>query len=188
MESQEEIAAAAARIIREKSAGGQLVQCEEILVEFKGQGLLESDVDDDDSLVQSAIRAAIVENDDLKEISGLNAVPYYYSSQSLSATYAGILLHKEEGDPELITHVVRENSAIYPRPVPLDIFGESPFDLTQEEILECLDKMAENKAYQDIARTTTSIGTVFLYSNRHLEPDYASVLAEWLDVGQMNNP
>jgi hypothetical protein len=72
--------------------------------------------------------------------------------------------------------------------VPLDIFRESPFDLTQEEILDCLKKMAEQGEYQDITQTTTSIGTIFLYSTQHLEPDYASSLAEWLDVGQANNP
>jgi hypothetical protein len=29
---------------------------------------------------------------------------------------------------------------------------------------------------------------VFLYSTRHLDPDHASMLAEWLDVGQYRNP
>jgi hypothetical protein len=48
--------------------------------------------------------------------------------------------------------------------------------------------MDGQEEYEDIARTTTSIGTVYLYSTRHLEPDYASTLAEWLDVGQANNP
>jgi hypothetical protein len=105
---------------------------------------------------------------------------------SLSETYAGILIRKEESS--FIAEIVRENSAIYPRPVPLDFFRESPFDLTQEEILDFLGKMGEQGEYQDIALTTTSIGTVFLYSSRHLNPDYASTLAEWFDVGQINNP
>jgi len=29
---------------------------------------------------------------------------------------------------------------------------------------------------------------VFLYSTRHLETDHAAMLAEWLDVGQFENP
>ena len=51
-----------------------------------------------------------------------------------------------------------------------------------------LEKMGAQGEYEDIARTTTSVGTVYLYSRRHLEPDYAFTLAEWLDVGQVNNP
>jgi hypothetical protein len=31
---------------------------------------------------------------------------------------------------------------------------------------------------------TTSIGTVFLFSTLYLEPDYATFLAEWVDVEQ----
>jgi hypothetical protein len=65
---------------------------------------------------------------------------------------------------------------------------EPPFDLTQVEILECLRKMAEEGEFQDISQTTTSIGTTFLYSNQHLDSSYASMLAEWFDVGQANNP
>jgi hypothetical protein len=48
--------------------------------------------------------------------------------------------------------------------------------------------MAGAKEYQDIAQTTSSIGTVFLFSRLHLEPDYASMLAEWIDVGQSKSP
>jgi hypothetical protein len=48
--------------------------------------------------------------------------------------------------------------------------------------------MGEQEEFQDIALATTSMGRVYLYSTHHLEPDYASTLAEWLDVGQANNP
>jgi len=48
--------------------------------------------------------------------------------------------------------------------------------------------MGEQREYQDIAQTVTSIGTPFLFSTRHLDPDHASALAEWQDVGQVNNP
>jgi len=48
--------------------------------------------------------------------------------------------------------------------------------------------MARQDAFKDIQQTTSSIGTAFLYSTIHLDPDYASMLAEWLDVGQASNP
>jgi hypothetical protein len=35
---------------------------------------------------------------------------------------------------------------------------------------------------------STSAGHVFLYSSRYLERDYALMLAEWVDVGQFENP
>jgi hypothetical protein len=182
----EEIRLTIARIIREKSEAGQLVQFEELLTELAGQGLPASEVAYQRSHFKDVIRQMISENEDIKEISNRNQIPHYYSSRSLSETYAGILVRKEENS--LIAEVVRENSAIYPRPVPVNIFREPPFDLTQEEILDCLEKMGKQGEYQDIAQTTTSIGTVFLYSNQHLDPHYASTLAEWLDVGQANNP
>jgi hypothetical protein len=57
-----------------------------------------------------------------------------------------------------------------------------------EEILACLRQMADREEYGDIQQATTSIGTVFVYSTLHLDRDYAAMLAEWLDVGQFNNP
>ena len=182
MEQEEVICLVAANIIRKKSESEQLTLPEEILTELIGQGLPKSQEGED------ILKRVVEKHEDIRKISGPSGILRYYSMESLSETYAKLLIQKE-GDPlSLMAEIVRENSATYPRPVPIEMFRDSPFDLTQEEILECLKKMAEQKEYQDIARTTTSIGTIFLYSTRHLEPDYASSLAEWLDVGQANNP
>lgn len=188
MEQREEISRKIAQIIREKSEAGKLTQCQEIWTELVEQGLVEPGVADEKSHFEAILGEVVEENGDLREISAGNGTPYYYSTRSLSETYAAILARKEEGPLHVIAQVVRENSKIYPRPVPMDIFNGPPFDLTQEEILNCLEEMSEQGEYRDIARTTTSIGTIFLYSSRHLEPDYAFTLAEWLDVGQVNNP
>jgi hypothetical protein len=48
--------------------------------------------------------------------------------------------------------------------------------------------MSAQDEYRDIEPTTTSTSRVFLYSTLHLEPEHASMLAEWFDVGQSNNP
>lgn len=48
--------------------------------------------------------------------------------------------------------------------------------------------MTGQAGYGDIAQIRTSVGTVFLYSASYLDPAHASMLAEWLDVGQFNNP
>lgn len=177
MEQQEIISLAATNVIRKRSEKGHLVQFEEMLAELKRQDLLKAEIADQRSYLRAVLEQAFEENEDLKEISDKDETPHYYSTQSLSEIYARILILREENPLLLLAQIIRENSAIYPRPVPLDIFRESPFDLTPEEISECLKNMREAKEYQDIAQTTTSIGTIFLYSNWHLEPDYASMLA-----------
>jgi hypothetical protein len=188
MEQPEQLTQTIARIIRERSETGRLTQSEEIWTELVRRGLLRSGAADDLADFVEILGKVAQENEDLREISTRAGISYYYSTLTLSETYAKILVGNEEGPLSVIAQVVRENSESYPRPVPLDLFRGSPFDLTQEEILDCLEEMAARGEFQDIARTTTSVGTVFLYSSRYLEPDYAFTLAEWVDVGQVNNP
>jgi len=179
----------ATRIIREKSKEGRFVLTEEVLSELLNRGVLESEKEGDRfSEASSILEEALNRNEDLQERKGKDGLSRYYSSLAMSEAYATLLTRKEEDLLLMMAEIIRENSAIYPRPVPLDLFMGSPFDLTQEQIFECLKKMEQQAEYQDIAQTTTSIGTIFLYSNRHLDPGHASMLAEWLDVGQANNP
>ncbi len=187
--SREAAVVATTSFIRERSKEGRFAWMEEILSELLSRGLLESENEEghfDEAI--SILDAALHRNEDLREWKGKDGFSRYYSSLAMSEAYATLLIRKEEGPLIMMAEVIRENSAIYPRPVPIDIFMESPFDLSREEILECLKKMREEAEYQDIAQTTTSAGTLFLYSSQHLEPDHASMLAEWLDVGQANNP
>jgi hypothetical protein len=177
-----------ANIIRKKSESGQLTSQREIFQELMDQKVLKSDHRGQKGQFEGLLKKTMEENVHLKEVSNKDGPPRYYSSQCMSETYVRILLSKEENPLVLIAEIVRENSILYPRPIPLDIFKNSPFELTQEEIQSCLQKMSDQEEYQDIAQTTTSAGTVFLYSNIHLDPGYASMLAEWLDVGQFNNP
>ena len=185
---QEATCQAVANIIRKKSETGQCVLQKEIFQELIDQKVLKLDNREQLGAFETILKKTVEENEDLKELPNKDGLPRYYSSQCMSETYVRIILRKEENPLMLIAEIVRENAALYPRPVPLAIFLDSPFELTQEEIPACLQKMSGHEEYQDIAQTTTSIGTVFLYSNRHLDPGYASMLAEWLDVGQSNNP
>jgi hypothetical protein len=92
-----------------------------------------------------------------------------------SETADALEMKRQEETCQTIANLIRKKS-------------ESGQLVLQEEILTCLEKMSDQKEYQDIAQTTTSTGTVFLYSDIYLDPGYASMLAEWLDVGQFNNP
>ena len=134
------------------------------------------------------LKKVVDENEDVRELTAQDGSRRYYSSHFMTEAYAIILLQKQGDLLRLIAESVRQNSAIYPRPVPLDIFTRPPFDLTRQEVLNCLERMATEEEYRDIVPTTTSASGVFLYSTLHLEPDHASMLAEWLDVGQFNNP
>ena len=179
---------AAAAMIRQSSKGGQLISEAEILGRLGDQHLLPSPAEGNAGEVGTLLKKLTAENEDLKELAAQDGAWSYYSSDFMTEAYARILLQKQGDRLPLIAETVRENSALYPRPVPLDLFTKSPFGLTQQEILNELERMEGKEEYRDIVPTTTSTSRIFLYSSLHLEPDHASMLAEWLDVGQSNNP
>jgi hypothetical protein len=187
-QNQEEAAGLAITdFIRRRSEAGQLVTAEDICSEFLRMGIL---TEKENQLAEFGdfLKETVKQNEELKEIVDGKGLAHYYSVRSMAETYAQILIRRGEDPLLLMAEVVRENSDRYPRPVPLSMFEGSPFGLTPGEISLCLNKMADQKEYQDIQQTTTSIGTVFLFSTLYLEPDYATFLAEWIDVGQVNNP
>ena len=177
-----------ALMIRKSSEAGQLISEADILRRATEQCFLNPPVADPTEGVQSILREVVGQSEDLHQLSAGDGARHYYSSQFMTRAYALILL-QNQGDPlHLIASIVRENSALYPRPVPLDIFTQPPFAPGREEVLNDLERMAAEEKYQDIMSTKTSASRVFLYSTLHLEPEHASMLAEWLDVGQFENP
>jgi hypothetical protein len=113
---------------------------------------------------------------------------WYFSEQSMTGAYVRILLLKGQGPLRMMAEVIREHSRVYPRPVPLSLFQCAPFNLSDDQIALGLKEMTGKTKYRDIARLITSIGNIFVYSTDHLEPGYAAMLAEWADVGQVENP
>jgi len=177
-----------AEIIRGKSQAGQLIPQNEILDKLLEQDLVKGKKEGAQNVLEILLEKVLEENGDLTKVHTIGEEPCFFSSQFMSESYARILIQRRADPMLLIAEIVRENSSIYPRPVPLDMFKHSPFDFTVEKIQAYLAQMAEWYEYSDIKQTTSSIGTVFLYSTLHLDPDYASLLAEWVDVGQANNP
>jgi hypothetical protein len=173
-------------VLRQQSKSGCLLSEQELrrkLVEHSQAPSVDLNRD-----FESVLEEALQRHDDLQELTADDGTRFYYSSQDMSRTYA-LMLVQMQGDPaRLVAGVVRENSASYPRPVSLDIFMRPPFSLTHEKVLACLDRMGRDAEYEDIASITTSASTLYLYSTLHLEPDHASMLAEWIDVGQFENP
>lgn len=181
-------AEAVARMIRQTSGAGKLLSESEIRRRLADQNLLPSQTEDAAEQFRNSLREAFAGTEDLHEITSPDGSRYYYSSEFMTEIYAGILLQKEGSPLELIADTVRHNSAVYPRPLPLDFFTQPPFSLTHQEVLDYLEQMSTQKDYSDIAPTTTSASRLFLFSTLHLEPEYASMLAEWFDVGQHENP
>ncbi len=179
---------AIAAMIRQSSEAGQLISESEILRRVADQHLFTSQAPDPAEEVRNTLNKLVDESEDLHELAAQDGSRRYYSSQFMTQAYARILLQKHGDHLRLIAEIVRQNSEVYPRPVPLEIFTQAPFDLTRQEVLNYLERMAAEEEYRDIVPTTTSASRVFLYSTLHLEPEYASMLAEWLDVGQLNNP
>jgi hypothetical protein len=187
-EKSEDIGSEIADFIRTKSRSGELVTSMEIFEALGNRGILKPASGEQLQEFDAVLKRAIDHSGDLKEVLDGEEGSRFYSTQTMSEAYARILSRKGKNPALLMAETIREDSRRYPRPVPLDLFEGPPFDLAPDEILSCLKEMAEGKDYQDIAQTTSSIGTVFLFSKLYLEPDYASMLAEWIDVGQSKNP
>jgi hypothetical protein len=166
--------------IRTASGDARLASKEEIL---QIDGLWG---DEEPRDLDQILRETLDSNEDLCELSTASG-SFYYSTLHMTEPYARILAGKES-PLRLIAEVVRENSETYPRPVPVDAFKEPPFGMTDEEIRAFLSLIESGEGMEDIRRTITSIGTVFLFSTLHLDPDHAAMLAERLDVGQLIDP
>ena len=124
---------------------------------------------------------------DIAVLTGVTGETLYHATPLLGKTYAAILSRK--GSPvTLIAEEIRRNSAEYPRPLPLDIFEQTPFDLSVKEIEAALQYMAATPEFQDISFTTTSTGAVYLFSIQYLDRPYATFLAERADTGLLSNP
>jgi len=177
---------ALAMAIREASMAGQLVGKDALLAELRDCSLLgpdEPEVPDMDALLAETLTA----NADLAALTSISGEMLYHAPSLLSRTYAGILDSKSS-PVRLIAEEVRRNSADYPRPLPLELFEQSPFDLIPEQIEASLKAMAAGPEFDDISFITTSTGAVYLFSSRHLERPYAAFLAERADTGLLLNP
>jgi hypothetical protein len=174
-------------MIRQESKEGRLISASEILSRAADQKLFAS-ADTVGEEGMELLRKVVDADENLRELADENGSRSYYSSLFMTEAYARILFHKQAAPLKLIADVVRQNSATYPRPVPLDHFTRHPFDLTLDEVLSRVKQMSALTDYKDIQSTTASTSRVFLYSALYLNSEYARSLAEWLDVGQPNNP
>ena len=177
-----------AELIRERSRAGELLALADLEAEFADQNIPASDRAAEPVPIPALIQEAMISHHDIKMIPDDSGDAWYFSERSMTGAYARVLLLRGQGPLRMIAEVIREHSRVYPRPVPLALFQCAPFNLSDDEIALCLNEMMGKSPYRDIARLITSIGNTFAYSTDHLEPGYAAMLAEWADVGQVENP
>jgi hypothetical protein len=160
--AREDVEQAVAAMIRQSSEEGRIIAEAEILVAAGNQGLLSSTPEKQPGELKKILSGLVKKISDLNALKAPDGSRRFYSEQFITEAYAAILLQKQ-GDPQqLIAEIVRENSRIYPRPVPLDLFTLLPFDLEEQNVMDFIGQMAENKVYKDIVLISTS--------NRHMPP------------------
>jgi hypothetical protein len=114
---------------------------------------------------------------------------FLYSNRTMVRRYAEAAATASTRDPlRIIAETVRSDSATYPRPTPAQTFLFPPFLLALEEVKAAIEKMRWDAAYEDICCVYTSNGDLYLFSCKHLNQAQAQAMAEWIAVGQQENP
>lgn len=174
---EDDLARAAREIVREASAATRLIAADEVLERLLAGGFaerLQAPPEADPCLRVAEVLSGLSGIVSFESLSGRTV---YHDPTLLSRTYARVLDHKDA--PQwLLAEEIRSNSREYPRPVPVELFEKTPFDLAPETIEAALKALSCGQEFRDIASITTAAGAVYLFSTLYLEPGYAAFLAE----------
>lgn len=114
---------------------------------------------------------------------------YYFSTLSMTESYATYLARLGENDPlRLIADTVRDESRIYPRTTDMRVFSEAPFLLPPWKVQTLVEELAKDPDCADIQSCKASNGAVYLYSTKYIDKAYAEGLTEWNEVTKAMNP
>jgi len=162
------------RLVREDSAAARLTRLSVLKEQFP-------EMDVEGIIAESGVP-------DLKKMRGKRDT-YFFSDQSMTEAYAAHLFRIEEKDLlRLIAETVRDESQTYPRPTDARVFLGAPFNVAEHDLADTLERLAASPEYNDIRTCTASNGALYLYSSKYLGEAYAESLAEWMEVGQKENP
>jgi hypothetical protein len=126
---------------------------------------------------------------DVRLITNSRGQRYLYSSEAMTGSYAEILARAGANDPvATIATTVREESKTYPRPTTLRAFEAPAFGIDASQIESYLATLFNTPEYADIKKVQASTGAIYLYSNRHVNGNWARAMVEWEEVGQYENP
>jgi len=114
---------------------------------------------------------------------------FLFSDRHMTRAYAEAAVRAATGDhPRILAETVRSDSATYPRPTPIKAFLAAPYLLPIEDVIAAAERMRMDPRYADISFTRASNGDLFLFSLNHMNRAQAESMAEWLAVGQSDNP
>jgi len=126
--------------------------------------------------------------DDIVSICELGQV-YLYSELHMTRSYAQMLARAGCRDiRRAIVQTVRDESAAYPRPTPMESFRKPPFSFSAEALQQACEAILGNPEYADIHQIRASNGSVFLFSSTYMDPAHAASLADWLAADHLRNP
>jgi hypothetical protein len=135
-----------------------------------------------DAAQQDGLVAAIQADrqyQDLRLLATPSGTRYLYSTSFISDTYSHILLLVETGDPyAMMADIARENSQLYPRPTPVAMFALPLFRLPADQVEQIARDTVQKREYGDVHLFTTSSGSLYLYSDRYMNEDWARSIAE----------
>jgi ribosome-interacting GTPase 1 len=167
--------------IRVNSAKGKFIKESDLLSE--PISLEESNINEYISSIKSS-----TEYLDIVELNGKQQ-KYIYSNKEMTENYAKMIFRIEENDLlNLIVETIRRDSKIYPKPTPMHIFTNHPFNFSDNMLNSMFKQIVEEEDYKDIEKTVASNGAVYLFSNKHLTRDHAEALTEWIEVLRFENP
>ncbi len=120
--------------------------------------------------------------DDIAVLQGVGGA-YLYSRTHMTDTYAHwSFLAKEDNDVTTFVETVREESRVYPRPMPVVSLCNAPFRFDVNRITAAWEVARESGDYPDIETLTASNGDVYYFSTDSLSRVHAQSLAEWASV------
>lgn len=123
----------------------------------------------------------------IRELRG-KACMYLYDSAQMKPAFAHwAFLAAEDDSLAAFAACVREDSRVYPRPMPAASLENAPFSWTVEQIEAAWEQASALDEHADLCRIQASNGDVYFYSSEFLTEDHARSLAEWESVDRHLN-
>ena len=120
---------------------------------------------------------------------GTSKSRYLYSTDFMTDSFAHwSYLALEDDKVATFVDIVREESRVYPRPMVYRALLNDPFDMTEDEVLDCWKTVQESEKFPDIASCSASNDDVYFYSTDYLSAAQAKALAEYYSVERWMNP
>ncbi|MEG2260562.1 MAG: hypothetical protein RSB68_02620 [Raoultibacter sp.] len=113
---------------------------------------------------------------------------YLYSREYMTDNYAhwSYLAHEDNAVVSLVD-CAREESRVYPRPMPAESLYNPPFNMDDAQIAAAWKIIEESGDFPDIETVSASNDEVYYFSTTYMSRAYAQSLAEWASVERQMN-